>query len=128
MADTKVVLFADPDRDLLRSLDYLMGKSSEDVSIFTASDGATAVRMVCEFKPRLVVLNVDLGPEDAFGVWRRIKEAWPGCDAELLLMGERQRLDATKAQADEAGANGTLAKPFTPEQVRLVVRRGLQET
>ena len=69
MADTKVVLFADPDRDLLRSLDYLMGKSSEDVSIFTASDGATAVRMACEFKPRLVVLNADLGPEDAFGVW-----------------------------------------------------------
>jgi signal transduction histidine kinase len=82
--------------------------------VIEAADGANALRLVAERKPRLLLLDVKLPDIDGWEVCRRIK-ANPGTESVLVL-----QMSATFVREDdtvrslEGGADGCLTEPCDP--------------
>ena len=89
-----------------------------------ACDGAEAWSIFEEWRPDLVVLDVDMPEVDGLEVCRRIREHDEQREVFVLFLAGRDRPEDLEALLD-AGADEFVAKPTTPEDLRarLVVAR-----
>lgn len=92
-------------------------KGLEVVTI--ASDGATAVDLVVENHPDVVIMDVEMPNLDGIAATRRIKEASP--ETYVVILSAHQD-DTLVARAVEAGASGYLSKTQSVEDVAAAVR------
>ena len=81
--------------------------------VLTAGDGRTALRLIRERRPRLVVLDLMLPELDGMDVTR---EARRESDVPILMLTARGGL-ADRIQGLGQGADDYLAKPFAPSEV-----------
>jgi len=90
----------------------------------SAIDGATALELVSQAHPALVVLDVMLPGLDGFEVCRRLRA---GGDRVPILMLTARDEDLDKILGLELGADDYLTKPFNPRElvarVRAILRR-----
>lgn len=104
--------------DLLRG--FLEGEGY-DVSV--AFDGPTALELVRDLKPDLIVLDVILPGLDGIEVCRQLRQF---SDAYVLMLTARAD-EVDKVVALTVGADGYLTKPFSPRElvarVRALLRR-----
>ena len=94
-----------------------------------ACDGADAWRLFEEWRPELVVLDVDMPVVDGLEVCRRIREADDRREVFVLFLAERDRPEELEALLD-AGADEFIAKPMSPEDLRarlMVARRRIAQ-
>ena len=120
MAGASSVLIVDDDPFIRK----LVATTLEDVSGFKlleASDGREAVELVARDCPSLVFLDVDMPNLNGFEACRRIR-AQPGCGKRVtIVMLTATAGGAAEREAEEAGADLFLTKPFSPlELLRLV--------
>jgi DNA-binding response OmpR family regulator len=91
--------------------------------VLTAADGAKAVRLVQERKPRLVVLDLMLPEMDGIEVTREVRR-WS--DVPILMLTARGSVEDRIGGFGE-GADDYLVKPFAPSElvarVRAILRR-----
>ena len=101
---------------------------SDDVVIDEAGDGLTALGLVLERRPDVVVLDVDLPVLDGLGALRGIRAAGLGPDdVRVIAFTARSEPDAS-ARCTEAGADDYLAKPVRdPSVLRGKVRAHLAD-
>lgn len=84
-----------------------------------ASDGETAVRVVEEHGPDVVLMDVRMPGMDGIEATRRIREQTPGSRVLILTMHDD---DATVFTAMKAGAQGYLLKEAEQDEIVRAVR------
>jgi len=117
------VLIVDDDPFILK----LIATTLEDAARFDlseAADGIEAVEVAQRTSPELVFLDIDMPRLDGLGVCRRLRED-PGTADATIVMLTAAAGDAAEREAEEAGADLFLTKPFSPlELLRLVDELG----
>jgi CheY-like chemotaxis protein len=105
----------------------LISTTLEDVAGFElmeAGDGYEAVEVAQRTRPQLVFLDVDMPRLDGFDACRRLR-AEPGTAAATIVMLTAAAGDTAEQEAETAGADLFLTKPFSPlELLRLVDELG----
>ena len=103
------VLVVDDEESIQRLLDRLL--SGEGYAVECAKDGASALAMIREAQPDVVLLDVIMPGDDGVEVCRRIKQDPATRLLPVVLMtgagGQAKRIEGAKAGADDF-----LTKPF----------------
>src|ERR687886_733115 len=86
---------------------------SAGFDVLTAGDGAQAIRLVRERRPRLVVLDLMLPEVDGLEVTREVRRT---SDVPILMLTARGSL-ADRVGGLSEGADDYLVKPFAPSEV-----------
>jgi len=101
----------------------LIATTLEDVAGFElaeAGDGAEAVEVAAREVPEMVFLDIDMPELDGFEVCRRLRAAPATASATIVILTAAAG-DAAEREAEGAGADLFLTKPFSPlELLRLV--------
>jgi CheY-like chemotaxis protein len=103
----------------------LITTTLEDVAEFRlleAQDGDQALELANRHRPQIVLLDVDIPGADGIEVCHALR-ANPRTSEATIVMLTASHNDALEAQAEAAGADLFLTKPFSPlELLRLVDR------
>jgi CheY-like chemotaxis protein len=121
------VLIVDDDQFIRR----LIAITLEDVSEFElheAADGLEALEVARRECPSLVFLDVDMPRLNGIDTCRRLREE-DGSGKLTIVMLTAAHGDSVESDAEEAGADLFLTKPFSPlELLRLVDQLGDRQT
>jgi two-component system cell cycle response regulator DivK len=94
-------------RDLMESVGY---------ELLEAEDGAAGVRMAAEYRPDLILMDIQLPVLDGYEASRRIK-----ADPELrripIIAVTSYALSGDEAKTRQAGCDSYIAKPFSPRHL-----------
>ena len=118
---TRGVLVVDDDPFVRK----LIATTLEDVAefeLYEASDGIDALEVAARERPSLVFLDVDMPRLDGIDACRRLRGEQATSGATIVMLTAAHG-DSVERQAEEAGADLFLTKPFSPlELLRLVDR------
>jgi two-component system, OmpR family, alkaline phosphatase synthesis response regulator PhoP len=114
------ILLIDDERYMLRSLRRLLEREGYEVE--NASTGEEGLRLARTLKPWLVFLDVMLPGMHGLEVCQAIKRD-PGLTGTQVVMLSARARPLDRDHARQAGADGYLAKPFSPTEVLLSARR-----
>jgi DNA-binding response OmpR family regulator len=106
------ILIVDDDPDVLAVIDQAV--RAEGASTKTCSDGNTAVHMIENDKPELVVLDMMLPKRSGFLVLERMKEIEHKPRVIMVTANEGKR---HQAYAESLGVDGYLHKPVRLERL-----------
>ena len=98
--------------------------SSGDYEIQSADNGLLGIRMVEEFRPDLIFVDLKMPGISGFEVIEKIQEIDPTV-VTIVITGFATIGSAVEAM--QKGAFDFLPKPFTPAELRLITRRGLEK-
>ncbi len=98
--------------------------SSGDYEIQTADNGLLGIQMVEEFRPDLIFVDLKMPGISGFEVIEKIQEIDPTI-VTIVITGFATINSAVEAM--QKGAFDFLPKPFTPDELRLITRRGLEK-
>jgi len=115
-AGLRFVLIVD-DESLMRAL-ISATLSPESYKVIEAADGTTALHMIREHRPTLVILDQRIPAPDGFTVCKAVKQD-PELRATLVIMLTGFPSDEPLATA--AGADVYLSKPFSPRRLLEIV-------
>jgi two-component system chemotaxis response regulator CheY len=105
----------------------LIATTLEDVAEFElheASDGVEALQVAAQRQPSLVFLDVDMPRLDGIETCRQMRADDSSAGATIVMLTAAHG-DSVERQAEDAGADLFLTKPFSPlELLRLVDRLG----
>jgi CheY-like chemotaxis protein len=124
---THGVLIVDDDQFIRR----LIATTLEDVSeleLHEAADGLEALEVARETRPSLVFLDVDMPRLDGVEACRRLREEDTGSELTIVMLTAAHG-DSVESDAEQAGADLFLTKPFSPlELLRLVDQLSERQT
>jgi CheY-like chemotaxis protein len=105
----------------------LVSTTLEDVSRFDlveAADGREALELASTAAPALVLLDIDMPDVDGYETCRQLRAAPETAEATIVMLTAAAGEEAER-EAEEAGADLFLTKPFSPlELLRLVDELG----
>lgn len=119
------ILIAD-DEPGIRAL-VRMTLDSPDVEMLEAPDGARALELARELRPDLILLDASMPAMSGVEVCRTLQQEPETRGLPVIMLSgwsEQADLDAWT----EAGATGSLAKPFSPAVLLETVRSALGRT
>jgi DNA-binding response OmpR family regulator len=115
------ILVVDDDRPSVKLISYLLREEGYIVS--TAQDGQTALKIIQQRSPDLVILDVMMPHLDGFEVCRRIRRM---AKIPIIFLSAKGQVD-DKVRGLNIGADDYLVKPFEPAEllarVEAVLRR-----
>jgi DNA-binding NtrC family response regulator len=97
----------------------------KEFRLMEADSVETAIPIVLESKPAIVLLDVLMPKTDGMEALRRIKEIEPACEVIMLTGVNSQQLSS---KALNFGAFDFIAKPFDVVDLRQKVERALRKT
>jgi two-component system, OmpR family, KDP operon response regulator KdpE len=119
------ILIVDDDPEVVSLIQSLFGKTYDSRG---AANGIEALKILEDWSPDLVVLDLVMGGLDGFTVCHQIRER---SSVPVLVLSGRQN-DLDKVRALDLGADDYLTKPFSREEllarVRALLRRSRQGT
>ena len=104
----------------VKTRSLLMGQ----MDVIEAADGTTALDLVAQRQPLLVLLDVNLPDMDGLEVCRRIKASWP--DIVVIQISATAITTAEKVIGLESGADCYLTTPVEPMELIAVTRAMLR--
>jgi len=116
------ILAVDDQEDNRRILRDLFTNAGYEV--VEATNGLDAVTTAEAQRPDLILMDIQLPDIDGYEATRRIK-AIPALQATPLIVVTSYALSGDDAKAFAAGANGYVAKPFSPRALLAKVREFL---
>ncbi len=122
MSAQYAILIVDDEEVVRDSCTHMLSK--QNYSIRTAGDGDTGLSMIEQSKPDLVLLDLKMPGLSGMEVLERINTLDPSI-ITIVITGYASLSSAVEAM--KKGAYDFLPKPFTPDELRLVVRRGLEK-
>ena len=112
------VLIVEDNADARESLGMLLEMQGHDVR--SAQDGDTALKIVEEFLPEVVLLDIGLPKMDGFEVIRRLHAPMDGAQpAVIAVTGYGHAEDRRRTK--EAGFDHHLTKPVDPKEVMAII-------
>jgi DNA-binding response OmpR family regulator len=121
------ILLVDDDADLRAVLSFALRDAGYLVS--EAVDGATARQQASDVRPDLVILDLNLGPEEGLELLPALRQSPgdPSAPARPVLVLSVRASEEDVVAALDRGADDHLAKPFSPRtllaRVRALLRR-----
>jgi two-component system, OmpR family, KDP operon response regulator KdpE len=119
-----LVLAVDDDPHILQFIKVEL--LANDINVITAANGETALQVLRDQSPDVILLDVIMPDMDGLELMRRIREV---SSVPIVLLTARRR-DHDKIQGLNLGADDYLPKPFNPEEltarIRAILRRGKQ--
>ncbi len=112
------VLLVDDERDLVRTLSERL--QLRDMGSAVAFDGASALDLVRNDAPEVMIIDLKMPGIDGMDVLRKVKEIRPEIEV-IILTGKGSKADA--AQCRELGAFGFLQKPVDIEQLSNMLKQ-----
>jgi DNA-binding response OmpR family regulator len=124
MADTlsgKTILVVDDDRDLLTAMTTALAETG--ATIQTAGDGNTAVTMVEQNAPDLVILDIMLPQKSGFLVLEQLRQKLPKGQGPKIVMITGNQGQRHRQYAQALGVHEYLNKPFRMERLLEVTQK-----
>ena len=115
------ILIIDDEEVVLDSCTLIL--EGGDYTVATASDGTTGLRLVEEIQPDLVFVDLKMPGIPGIEVLENITKSNPTIVA-IVITGYATVTSAVEAM--KKGAYDFLPKPFTPDEFRLITKRGLE--
>jgi CheY-like chemotaxis protein len=113
------VLIVDDDR-FIRKLITTTLEDVTDFELHEASDGREAIDVARRERPAIVFLDVEMPELDGIEACRQLRADETTGNATIVMLTAAQS-DTVQGQAEEAGADLFLTKPFSPlDLLRLV--------
>ena len=113
------VLIVDDDQ-FIRKLITTTLEDVTDFDLHEAADGLQAIEVARRERPAIVFLDVDMPELDGIEACRRIRADETTGHATIVMLTAAQS-DTVQGEAEEAGADLFLTKPFSPlDLLRLV--------
>ena len=122
MDERAKLLIIDDEEIVLDSCQQIL--AGNNFEIRTAQDGNVGVSMITEYQPDLVFVDLKMPGISGFEVLDKINEVDPTIVA-IVITGFATINSAVEAM--QKGAFDFLPKPFTPDELRLITRRGLEK-
>jgi two-component system cell cycle response regulator DivK len=119
------VLLVDDNASNLKLLTYLLAKHGYDLN--TAGSGAEALALVPQWRPALILLDLQMPGIDGFEVARRLKSD-PDTNAILIVAVTAYAMKGDEEKARAAGCDAYLTKPIDTRALPGVVAGLLQRT
>jgi DNA-binding response OmpR family regulator len=108
------ILVAEDEQSIAESLAFLMEKAGLEVRI--AYDGTTALQMVADSQPDLVLLDLMLPGQDGFEVLKAVRADPRWRDVRVLILTAKGR-EIDRRKAMELGVDDYVTKPFSTREV-----------
>src|SRR4030067_1257315 len=121
--DTKSKILIIDDEEVVSDSCTLILEGS-DYTVRTAEDGASGLKLVNELQPDLVFIDLKMPGIQGIEVLEKITESNPTI-VSIVITGYATVTSAVEAM--KKGAYDFLPKPFTPDELRLIARRGLEK-
>lgn len=121
MQPKTTILVIDDEEVVLDSCTQVL--AGPDCRVLTASNGADGLKLIDQAHPDLVFLDLKMPGLSGFEVLERIRTSHPLL-VVIVITGYATVSSAVEAM--KKGAFDFLPKPFTPEELRLITRRGLE--
>lgn len=122
MKDKPRILIIDDEEVMCDSCRQVCRK--EGYSVETALNGEKGIKKTIEKKPDLVLIDLKMPGMNGIEVLERIKDINPGI-VPIIITGYATIDSAVKAM--KLGAYDYIPKPFTPEELREITRKGLEK-
>ena len=122
MSDPRTILVIDDEEPIRDSCQQVLKKAGYDCH--TAADGIEGLRLVNETEPDLVLLDLMMPGIDGLETLKQIRKSHENIVC-IVITGYATIESAVDAM--KRGAFDFLPKPFTPEGLRLIVSRGLEQ-
>ena len=117
----EVVVVIDDDHAMRLSCEKILHKAG--LAVETFADGAQGLAGVARLKPGLVLVDLKMPGLSGIEVIGRIHETDPRI--AIIVITGYATID-TAVEAMRSGAYDFLPKPFSPDELRLIVNRGLE--
>ena len=121
MRETKILII-DDEEVVLDSCKLVLEPAGYKIA--TASTGMAGLGMVQEFAPDLIFVDLKMPGISGFEVLERLAEMDPN-QVAIVITGYATISSAIEAM--KKGAYDFLPKPFTPDELRMITRRGLEK-
>jgi two-component system sensor histidine kinase/response regulator len=119
--ERETVVVIDDDHAMRLSCRKILAKLGFRVETF--ENGAQGLEAVVRLKPALVLVDLKMPGMSGMEVIPRVREISP--DIVIVVITGYATID-TAVEAMKSGAYDFLPKPFSPEELRLIVARGLE--
>lgn len=117
----QTILVIDDDESMRDSCTQILTKDGFLAEI--AKDGSSGLEKIKETKPDLVLIDLKMPGINGLEVLEKIKEIDPNIIA-VVITGYATVESAVEAM--KKGAYDFLPKPFTPDELRIIIKRGLE--
>jgi len=110
--------------DTETNIDILMGVLGDDYEVCVATDGESALELVAENPPDLILLDAMMPGIDGYEVCRRLKQDLKSKDIPVIFISAMSEVsDETKGF--EVGAVDYITKPISPPVAKARVKNHL---
>jgi len=116
------ILVVDDETDICKALEFLLTREGYDVS--TACSGENAIAKMEKVSFDVVLTDLKMGSVDGMTVIEKAKEINP--DTAVIMMTAFASIESA-VDAMKKGATDYIVKPFLNEEIRLTVRRLLEQ-
>lgn len=113
------------DDDPVMRLSCLKILEKEAYLVETFEDGLQGLERINQQKPDLLVVDLKMPKIGGMEVIKRVHDIDPGI---CIVVITGYATIGTAVEAMKAGAYDFLPKPFTPDELRLIVKRGMERT
>ena len=120
MKDHRRILVVDDEPQITRVLRTTL--SSQNYDIRVANDGETALEIMKDWTPDLVITDLAMPHMDGLELCKRIRA---GAEMPIIVLSVKEQ-ERTKVQALDAGADDYVTKPFGMSELLARVRANLR--
>ncbi len=117
----KILAVDDNDRNL-RILEEIL---ESDYNVRTCKSGEEALRILSEFQPEIVLLDVMMPGMDGYEVCRRIRKEKKHSNTKVMMVSAKAMVEE-RLKGYEVGADEYVTKPFNDDELLFKVRVFLQ--
>ena len=116
------ILIVDDEPDICRALEFLITKEGYDVS--SVNSGEDAIEKIEQGSFDVILTDLKMGRVDGMGVLEKAKEISP--DTAVTMMTAFASIESA-VEAMKRGAADYIVKPFLNEEIKLTIRRLLEQ-
>ncbi len=113
------ILCVDDEEDLLEILSYNLKK--DGYSVFTATNGESAIEKAEKVKPDLIVLDIMMDELDGFEVCKILRGKPETKETPIIFLSAKSE-EIDEILGLELGADDYITKPFSPRKVLAKIR------
>jgi twitching motility two-component system response regulator PilG len=123
--DQKTVLVVD-DSPTVRKL-VAITLEKRGYKVVSAFDGVAAIKEIAAHNPSLILMDVNMPRLDGYQLCKLVKKHETTCDIPVLMLtGQDGMFDRLRGRL--VGCAGSIAKPFSPEELLEIVEQNIAQT